>query len=45
MREIDCIMALVAMLVAIHNLVDAYKINKWIEKNDMDNESKIDPSI
>jgi len=36
MREIDCVMAFVALLVAMHNLVDIYKISKWIEKSNMD---------
>jgi len=45
MFAINFVGALFALIFSVINLVNIYKINKWIEKNNLDDESKVDPSV
>jgi len=36
MSEIRGVMVFATLVISIFNLVDLYKINRWIEKNNMD---------
>jgi len=38
MAEIRGVIVFFALIISIFNLVDLYKINKWIEKNGMSSE-------